>query len=193
MVIGLAVDPDDHVWISHRPRSVTPFEGAAGADPPTAICCVPAPAVIEFDPEGSIVQAWGGPRKVCVSDCLLTAVEENLVPLHPDCAGSPLVFQGSRTASHLLLPRHGREPSDPVVRRLGGCSWDSVAAVRASPRWLASRSPCRHWCTDDAGPLTRNKRTGSTPMSVGACRRTIASFSDLHHLCVTAIRSRGRL
>ena len=61
MVIGLAVDPDDHVWISHRPRSVTPFEGAAGADPPTALCCVPAPPVIEFDPEGNIVQAWGGP------------------------------------------------------------------------------------------------------------------------------------
>ena len=26
-------------------------------------CCVPAPAVIEFDQAGNVVQAWGGPAK----------------------------------------------------------------------------------------------------------------------------------
>jgi NHL repeat len=60
-VSGLAVDVQDHVWIIHRPASLTPEEAAAAQKPPTAMCCVPAPPVIEFDSEGNVVQAWGGP------------------------------------------------------------------------------------------------------------------------------------
>jgi len=58
---GIAVDERDHVWIIHRPDSLTPAEKAASFTPPRAKCCVPAPSVIEFDPEGNVVQAWGGP------------------------------------------------------------------------------------------------------------------------------------
>ena len=47
-VSGVATDARDHVWIIQRPRSVP--------RPHT-----PAPPVIEFDPEGNVVQAWGGP------------------------------------------------------------------------------------------------------------------------------------
>lgn len=61
-VAGIAVDRRDHVWIVHRPRSITEDEAAAVQNPPTAECCVPAPAVIELDPEGRVVRAWGGPR-----------------------------------------------------------------------------------------------------------------------------------
>ncbi len=60
-VIGVAVDSRDHIWVLHRPRSLTESERGAAADPPTSECCVPAPAVIEFDQEGNVVQAWGGP------------------------------------------------------------------------------------------------------------------------------------
>lgn len=60
-VAGVAVDAQDHVWIVHRPGSLTPQEIGATLDPPTAECCIPAPSVIEFDPEGNVVQAWGGP------------------------------------------------------------------------------------------------------------------------------------
>ena len=60
-VSGLAVDLHDHIWIVHRPRSLTAHEAAAAQNPPTADCCVPAPSIIEFDPEGNVVQAWGGP------------------------------------------------------------------------------------------------------------------------------------
>jgi DNA-binding beta-propeller fold protein YncE len=59
-VAGVAVDPQDHVWIIHRPGSLTPQEIGAALDPPTAECCVPAPPVIEFDANGDVVQAWGG-------------------------------------------------------------------------------------------------------------------------------------
>lgn len=60
-VSGLFVDSRNHVWIAQRPGSLTPHEAAAAQDPPIARCCVPAPAVIEFAPDGSVIQAWGGP------------------------------------------------------------------------------------------------------------------------------------
>jgi NHL repeat-containing protein len=58
---GVAVDERDHIWIIHRPDSLTPNEKNAATNPPTAKCCVPAPPIIEFDPDGNVVQAWGGP------------------------------------------------------------------------------------------------------------------------------------
>ena len=55
-VSGVAVDDQDHVWIVHRPRTLDARQrGEEG------ICCVPAPPVIEFDPEGNVVRSWGGP------------------------------------------------------------------------------------------------------------------------------------
>jgi DNA-binding beta-propeller fold protein YncE len=58
---GLFVDSRDHVWVVQRPGTLLSFEKAAALDPPTASCCYPAPPVIEFDPQGNVVQAWGGP------------------------------------------------------------------------------------------------------------------------------------
>ena len=60
---GLFVDARDHVWIIQRPGTLLPFEKAAALDPPTASCCYPAPPVIEFDSQGNVVHAWGGPGK----------------------------------------------------------------------------------------------------------------------------------
>lgn len=60
-VSGLAVDSRDHVWILHRPLTILKEELLAAQTPPAAKCCVRAPAVIEFDPAGNVVQAWGGP------------------------------------------------------------------------------------------------------------------------------------
>ncbi|SVB43855.1 uncharacterized protein METZ01_LOCUS196709, partial [marine metagenome] len=58
---GIAVDDDDHIWIVQRPRTVDAVEGAAAQNPPRAECCVPAPSIIEFDQDGNMVSAWGGP------------------------------------------------------------------------------------------------------------------------------------
>jgi NHL repeat len=60
-VAGIAVDARDHVWIIHRPRTLIDEEKGAALVPPRAKCCVPAPAVIEFDTDGSVLHAWGGP------------------------------------------------------------------------------------------------------------------------------------
>jgi hypothetical protein len=60
-VAGVAVDAKDHVWIIHRPRSLTDDEKGAALNPKRSKCCVSAPPVIEFDQAGNVVQAWGGP------------------------------------------------------------------------------------------------------------------------------------
>jgi hypothetical protein len=60
-VSGVAVDANDHVWIVHRPLTLTAREAGAAQHPPLAECCLPAPSVIEFDQEGNVVSAWGGP------------------------------------------------------------------------------------------------------------------------------------
>ncbi|MGH7754504.1 MAG: fumarylacetoacetate hydrolase family protein, partial [Gemmatimonadales bacterium] len=58
-VSGIAVGPNDHVWIVHRPRTITAREAGAVQTPPLSECCVPAPPVIEFDQDGNVVRAWG--------------------------------------------------------------------------------------------------------------------------------------
>src|SRR6056297_2418517 len=58
-VTGVFVDARDHVWITHLPETLTPEETSAVQAPPLGTCCVPAPMVLELDPEGALVQAWG--------------------------------------------------------------------------------------------------------------------------------------
>lgn len=58
-VSGVAVDRHDHVWIVHRPSSLTERETGLAQVPPIAECCIPAPSVLEFDPQGNVVRAWG--------------------------------------------------------------------------------------------------------------------------------------
>ena len=62
--IGVTVDDQDHVWIVHRGAMTLSErnEMPAAADPPIAEeCCLAAPPVLEFDPEGNLVGHWGGP------------------------------------------------------------------------------------------------------------------------------------
>ena len=60
-IAGLAVDSRDHVWVFHRPGSLTSDELGAAQDPPISVCCKPAPWIVEFDEEGNLIQSWGGP------------------------------------------------------------------------------------------------------------------------------------
>jgi DNA-binding beta-propeller fold protein YncE len=62
-VIGVGVDSRDHVFIIHRGDSTLNQRTEAGADatPPIGECCRSAPPILEFDPAGNLVKAWGGP------------------------------------------------------------------------------------------------------------------------------------
>jgi DNA-binding beta-propeller fold protein YncE len=59
--IGVGVDSRDHVFIVHRQDALNQAEGGAGTNPPTSECCKGAPPVLEFDPQGNLVNSWGGP------------------------------------------------------------------------------------------------------------------------------------
>ena len=48
---GIATDSKDNVWAIHRGGSVTLKKA----------CCMPAPAVMQFDPSGRLLQSWDGP------------------------------------------------------------------------------------------------------------------------------------
>jgi DNA-binding beta-propeller fold protein YncE len=79
---GLYVDQHDDVWVYNRPRTMTNEEaGLEDALPgakdqngepinglgqvrnygPIADCCKAAPSVLEFDSNGKLLRAWGGP------------------------------------------------------------------------------------------------------------------------------------
>jgi DNA-binding beta-propeller fold protein YncE len=49
-VASVSIDPADHVWVLQRPGTLDPAEKHRAAPP-----------VLEFDPSGTLVQAWGGP------------------------------------------------------------------------------------------------------------------------------------
>ena len=62
--IGVDVDADDHIWVVHRNtpnQFVLNTEIGMTTDPPVAECCQPGPPILEFDQEGNLLQAWGGP------------------------------------------------------------------------------------------------------------------------------------
>jgi hypothetical protein len=61
--IGVGVDSRDHVFIIHRGFPTLTARTEAGLDtkPPTGECCAAAPPILEFDPEGNLVNSWGGP------------------------------------------------------------------------------------------------------------------------------------
>src|SRR5262245_36425228 len=49
---GITVDGQGHIWVIHRPRSLTDDEKGATLNPPRSKCCVSAPPVLEFDADG---------------------------------------------------------------------------------------------------------------------------------------------
>jgi DNA-binding beta-propeller fold protein YncE len=56
---GVATDRNGHIWVLNE--GVPSDDRAAARNPPQAECCVPAPSVVEFDPAGKLVSAWGKP------------------------------------------------------------------------------------------------------------------------------------
>ena len=60
-VAGIAVDNKDNVWIIHRPSTLVDDEKGAQKTPPETRCCIAAPPVLQFSPDGKLLRSWGGP------------------------------------------------------------------------------------------------------------------------------------
>ena len=66
---GISVDNQDHIWIAHRPASVSPGERSAAFNPPAARCCTPAPPNPRIRSERQVRQGvWRARRRVRVAD-----------------------------------------------------------------------------------------------------------------------------
>ena len=99
---GISIDENDHIWVLQRPRSLTAAEAAAAGDKPTSpICCKPAPSVLEFDQEGNLLSAWGGPASV-----ELGQVDVYNGKTQPREAASKLGYDWPQT-EHGILARKG--------------------------------------------------------------------------------------
>ncbi|MFZ3343018.1 MAG: hypothetical protein WA213_19210, partial [Terriglobales bacterium] len=57
--IGVSTDPQDDVWIIHRPQTVD--NNFKAADLKVGTCCKVAPPVLEYDQAGNLINSWGGP------------------------------------------------------------------------------------------------------------------------------------
>jgi len=101
---GLYVSADDHVWVYQRPRSLTDDESALtdragtkdgkpvsvlGFARPNGVlgdCCTPAPSVLEFDADGKLLRAWGGPadpgKCVAAQGCVWPSTEHGIFVDH---------------------------------------------------------------------------------------------------------------
>jgi hypothetical protein len=61
LINGIFVDTKNHLWLFHSPEQLPAYVTGAAAVPPSAKCCVPAPAILEFDEQGNVLRGWGGP------------------------------------------------------------------------------------------------------------------------------------
>lgn len=70
-VEGIVIGADGHIWVLHHTSTmdhpaphaeqfVDHSDLGLAQHPPISECCVAAPAVIEFDAAGNVIQAWGG-------------------------------------------------------------------------------------------------------------------------------------
>jgi hypothetical protein len=50
-----------HVWFLNRGAAADGDEIGGDGNPPRIDCCVRGPEVVELDPQGNVVTAWGGP------------------------------------------------------------------------------------------------------------------------------------
>lgn len=61
-VTGVAVDAQDHIWVTHRGvDSLQNNEKGPTLTPWASECCFSAPQVLEFDAAGTLLNSWGAP------------------------------------------------------------------------------------------------------------------------------------
>jgi DNA-binding beta-propeller fold protein YncE len=64
----IVVDRDGNIWVGNYVTSLDRrndhTQMGLAQNPPIAECCIGAPGVIQFDPQGKVLRAWGGPGYV---------------------------------------------------------------------------------------------------------------------------------
>lgn len=100
-VSGVAVAPDDSVWVVHRPQSLTPTDTGLAQSPPIAVCCKPAPPVAHFASDGRYLGGFGG-KDAAPSIDGVTQWPSSLHGVFVDKEGT-LWFGGNGKDDHVVL------------------------------------------------------------------------------------------
>lgn len=113
-VAGIAVDPQDGVWAVHRPHSLTETDTGLAADPPTALCCEPAPPVVHFAKDGTYLGGFGGADSAPTVDGI-NQWPQSLHGISVDPQGM-LWFGGNGRGDHVVLKY---SPEGKFIRAFG--------------------------------------------------------------------------
>lgn len=100
-VAGIAVDARDGIWAVHRPHSLTATDTGLVADPPTALCCQPAPPVVHFAKDGTYLGGFGGPEGAPTIEGV-SQWPQSLHGISVDSQGA-LWFAGNGNGDHVVL------------------------------------------------------------------------------------------
>ncbi len=153
--IGVGVDSRDHVFVIHRRESFNErTEIGAFTEPKTSSCCIPAPNVLEFDPEGRLVNSWGGPDEGYewpASNHGLTIDPHDNVWIGGNGQGDSHVLKFTREGKFLMqagIPGQGADSND-------GESFGRVAKIsftaRGDEAYLADGYSNKRVAVIDAG------------------------------------------
>lgn len=160
-VAGTCVDSRDHVFIVTRGNLV---------NSPETLDSVPAPPVIEFDPEGNVVSAWGD-RNVLpngIHGCFIDYQDNIWIAGN----GDGIVQKYSHDGSHLLLQIGTRGVCDNPPANVCGNS-NSNALANMSHTLL--NEPANVWVDPGPDPVTHQR--GSVYIADGYGNHRVVVFS----------------
>lgn len=165
--IGIAVDARDHLYVVHRDQDNMFMNQELGLDLGRAECCTAAPPILEFDKEGNLINAWGGPGEG------YTWPESNHgIEVAPD--GNVWIGGNGSADSHVLVfTREGefvREigiPGEPIDS-LSTTSFGRVAEIAIDP--AANEA----YLADGYG----NKRVAVVDVATGAFKRFWGAYGN---------------
>ncbi|HYE92123.1 MAG TPA: hypothetical protein VEA38_13935 [Terriglobales bacterium] len=178
---GVAVDRRDHVWVIQRPRSLTDDERGAALTPPRSSCCLPAPPVLEFDPDGALVQSWGGPGAGYTwpaNEHGIHVDQQDHVWVAGNGPRDGQVLKFTKTGRHVLTigaagvvgddhdTRHLNRPANMVVDRQGAELFvaDGYGNHRVIVFDAQTGAYKRHWGANGRPPGTSGVKAFGTPV-----------------------------
>ena len=114
-VPGVAVAPDDTIWVLTRPGSLTPTDIGLTTEPPQALGCCRTPGhLLRFSQDGTLIAEWDGTADAPVIDGV-SQWPENVHGLHVDKQGT-LWIGGNGDGDHVIV---NYTPDGKFIRQIG--------------------------------------------------------------------------
>ncbi len=167
--IGVGVDARDHVFIIHRGDSTLNqrTEAGANAKPPVGECCLSAPPILEFDPEGNLVKAWGGPGDGYVWP-------ESNHGISIDAKDNVWIGGNGRSDSHILKFTHDGKFLMQIGTPKQARNSNSLTSFGGVAKISFDNAANEAYVSDGYG----NKRVAVLDMNTGAVKRIWGAYGN---------------